>query len=352
MHTTKNIKWDNSGWNSDRQRDFEDLSLTGLEPGRVVGQFGQDYAVAFSGGLLRGSVSGAYDYLVDLGVRERPVIGDYVGISREGRIEELLSRTSSFMRLRPGTLSTTQIVVANVDLFAIVTAADRDLSANRVERFLQNLRGNATALVLVNKMDLADTPRDLVSDFARRLPQSRVTGVSTLSGTGFEVFEPWMAPGVTIAFLGSSGVGKSSMIRRLAGREDIAVSELRSGGKGRHTTSDRRIYSGPQGALLVDLPGVREVGLQGDGVGDAFSDLDQLAGRCKYRDCTHRQEPGCALRAAVETGTLEAERLENYLALQEEAASTTAALRARKKAREKEIGKAMRTFKKPGRAGP
>lgn len=349
MHTTQKIEWDNSGWSPDRQREFDGLSLPGLQPGRVIGQFGQDYAITYAGGFLRGAVSGSYGYLVDLGVRELPVIGDYVGISPEGRVEELLPRTSAFTRLRPGTVSTAQVMVANVDLFVIVTAADRDLSANRVERFLQGLWGTTTALVLVNKMDLAEEPAALISELARRLPQTQVAGVSTLSGLGFDVFEPWLAPGTTIALLGSSGVGKSSMIRRLAGRTDITVASLRTGGKGRHTTSDRRIYPGPEGALLVDLPGVREVGLQGDGLGSAFSDLDQLAAECRYRDCTHSQEPGCALRAAVETGSVERERFEHYLRLRREAESTTEAIRARKKAREKEIGKAIRTFRKPGR---
>jgi ribosome biogenesis GTPase len=262
-----------------------------------------------------------------------PVVGDWVAIGFDGDrglIHAVCKRTSYFSRNLPGRRkakggfehSKQQVIAANVDLVCIVSGLDQDFNLRRIERYL-TLVGNsgAKALILLNKTDLCDDPqscREQVLGIAGETPVHLCTAHNSAE---VKFILDYLKPGQTLAFLGSSGVGKSTLINTIIGeqRQKIgAVSE--SDGKGRHTTTHRELILLPQGGILMDNPGMRELHLWGEeeDLLESFTDIDKLAAHCKFNDCSHNSEPQCAVKAAIEEGRLNAQRLASFQKLKEE----------------------------------
>jgi ribosome biogenesis GTPase len=250
---------------------------------------------------------------------ERPVVGDWVALAGEpgdALVVERLVRRSTFARRRAGSegAARRQVIAANVDTAFLVTDA-RDFSPRRIERYLALAReANAEPVIVPTKLDLYPDLLDLASELRALAPDVAVHPVSSQTGAGFDRLDCYLEPGRTICLLGSSGVGKSTLANRLLGYNHLRTGQERRNGAGRHTTTHRELVLLPGGGLLIDNPGMREVGLWSaeDGVGETFDDVASLAGGCRFDDCRHDSEPGCAVQAAVEHGELRQERVASF----------------------------------------
>jgi ribosome biogenesis GTPase len=233
----------------------------------------------------------------------------------------VLTRRSKFSRKAAGFETEEQVLAANVDILFLINALDQGPNVRRIERYLTLAwESGAIPVVVLSKTDLCDDPAA-----ARELVEASAVGVdihltSTVTGEGVDELLSYVTGGRTVAVLGSSGAGKSTLINHLIGEERMATQEIREDGKGRHTTSHRELIVAPTGGLILDTPGMRELQLwdADEGIDQAFQDVAELASECRFRDCKHEGEPGCAVLAAVGDGSLEPERLESYRKLQRE----------------------------------
>jgi ribosome biogenesis GTPase len=300
-------------------------------------------------------------YLIELGTSGFPAVGDFVvatPVDRgEYRLRALLPRRNALARRKPGKRPDEQVAAANIDILAVVTTGGEDFSDRRIERYVETVSGEdrPEALAIVNKCDLLDEPASFVDYAQALLPTLRVVGVSAKTGAGMEELSARFTEGRTVALAGSSGVGKTSIIRALAGAEadpdDLRIGAVRSDEKGRHTTTVRTVYALPGAALVIDLPGMREVQVLGDDSGSgAFEDIEELAAECKFRDCRHMSEPQCAVKAAVRDGRISQERYQSYLELREEGSLNRAERQRQRQEWGKAIAKATRQYKKHGGA--
>ncbi|HEX6998972.1 MAG TPA: ribosome small subunit-dependent GTPase A [Gammaproteobacteria bacterium] len=259
-----------------------------------------------------------------LAPEERPVCGDWVAVAdgeERAVIHHVLDRRTALVRRAPGKDARPQVLAANVDVFFVVTSANQDLNERRLERYLAAVwNSGASPVIVLNKVDLVEDTSHMLEAIERVALDVPVVQASAKSGRGIDELRSHLAPGRTVAFVGSSGVGKSSLANRLLGREVQQVGELRADEKGRHTTTARQLVELPDGGVLIDTPGLRELGLIDDagGVDRSFPDVAAFAERCRFRDCRHSGEPGCAVVEAVERGELAPERLESYRKLVEE----------------------------------
>ena len=238
-------------------------------------------------------------------------------------IEATLPRRSKFSRKAAGDLTEEQIIAANIDVVFLVSGLDHDFNPRRIERYLVTAwDGGARPVILLNKADLvADDQARFVGEVEAIAAGTPVHLVSTRTRQGLELFDQYLSAGVTGAFLGSSGVGKSTLINALLGEDRQRTKEVREKDqRGRHTTTHRELLMLPSGGLLIDTPGMREMQLWEGNVEETFGDIETLAEGCQFRDCRHDREPNCAVRAAVEAGTLPAGRLESFQKLQQELA--------------------------------
>ncbi len=290
-------------------------------PARVSAQHRGEYDVLAELGELRAHVAGRLRHEASSGA-DLPAVGDWVAL-RETTIQGVLPRRSAFLRKVAWSQTEAQVLAANIDTVFVVSGLDDDFSVRRLERYLTLAwESGATPALVLTKADLCDDP------LARLLEAEQVAVgvpahvVSNLTGEGLEELAAYLAPAKTVALLGSSGVGKSSLANRLLGAEVQATKELAEDGTGRHTTTTRQLIRLAGGALLLDTPGLREVQLWSadDGIDEAFADVDELAAGCRFNDCAHRREPGCAVQAAIDQGRLPRERLQSYRALQRELA--------------------------------
>lgn len=319
--------------------------------GRVVAQDGPLLYVVSPEGAGYSRPSGRLGYLMELGTEPVPAVGDYVELDdgAESPVRRVLPRRSVYERKEAGDRAQAQVICANVDLALIVTTAPaatvrdeadttalHDFSVRRVERFIATLDPSVRPVVVVNKCDLIEDEDRVRAAIEAELPGTDVRMVSALSGTGVDAVRDLVAAGTTAVLVGSSGSGKSTLIARLTG-ETVRTGSIREhDGRGRHTTTGRRTYAMDGGGLLVDTPGMREVQLWSDDaapeqLGSAFPEIDRYAADCRFSDCRHQGEPGCAVQAAVQAGEITHDRYLAYLELKEE--QSVAAARREKRER-------------------
>jgi ribosome biogenesis GTPase len=305
------------GWDDAFAASFEPYDS--CIPARVSAQHRGEYDVLTERGELRVRVTGRLRHEA-ASTAALPAVGDWVAL-REETIQAVLPRRSAFARKVAWSQTEAQVLAANLDTVFVVSGLDGDFNLRRLERYLTLAweSGASPALVL--------TKADLCEDVARVLFEVEqvalgvpVHVVSNVTGAGLEELSPYLAPARTIVLLGSSGVGKSTLANRLLGEELQATKEIADDGRGRHTTTGRQLIRLTGGALLVDTPGLREIQLwdADEGIQEAFADVDELAADCRFNDCAHMREPGCAVQAAIDDGRLPRERLQSYRALQRE----------------------------------
>ncbi len=347
------------GWGEPFASAFAPFAREGLVAARVVGQQGS-YRLATGEAELSAEAAGRLR-------REPgglPAVGDWVALDSgsggsPARIRAVLPRRSRFSRKVPGNRATEQVVAANLDTVLLVSGLDGDWNPRRIERYLAAAwTSGASPVVVLNKADRAEDPeaRELATaEVALGVPVHRV---SARTGEGVAALAVYFPEGATVGLLGSSGVGKSTLVNRILCEEIQQTGEVRaSDDRGRHTTTRRELFRTPWGGLVLDTPGMRELQLWdgGEGVEAVFSDVETLAQGCRFRDCRHQGEPGCAVGAAVAAGTLDAERFESYQKLGREVEQlrqkTDVQAREREKQRVKAIHKAADRYQPRGPRG-
>ncbi|MFN8222028.1 MAG: ribosome small subunit-dependent GTPase A [Gaiellales bacterium] len=336
------------GWDDAYAEQFAPYAAQGYAPGRVVIQHRGAYDVLTANGELRCDVRGRlFDEATS--PADLPAVGDWVAITvhsgeARGTVEALLPRRTRFSRKTAWQAAEEQVIAANVDVVFLTSSLNEELNLRRLERYLILAReSGATPVIVLTKADLAETVVETilaVEEIARGIP---VIPISSRTGMGLDVVRSYLQPGVTAALLGSSGVGKSTLVNTLAGEEVLETRAIREDGKGRHTTSHRELVRLPGGALIIDTPGMRELQLwvADEGLEETFADVTALFEHCRFSDCAHDREPGCAVKAALADGTLAPERWESYLKLEAELAYLDRRLDKRAQSEERKRWKAL-----------
>ena len=273
-------------------------------------------------------------------------VGDWVLLNADGpKVDRVLNRFGLFQRRAAGTNSDVQLIAANVDTLFIVTSANRDFNIARLERYLAIAHdAGAFPVIVITKAERVDSVSDFVSQASALSPGVLVEALDARSPDDVEVLLPWCESGQTVALLGSSGVGKSTLVNTLTGDHQVTKEVREDDQRGRHTTTSRSMHRLPQGGWLVDTPGMRELQLVdiGDALDNVFAEVAALASQCRFSDCSHESEPGCAVRAAIEAGALDAERLRRYRKLLSEDRRNTETV-AERRSRDKNFGKMIKS---------
>lgn len=341
------------GWDPES---FLSEPLVDLVPARVISVYGEYSKILTYRGERKGISSG-----VLLSSGESPVAGDWILVREiEGDdlciVEKILPRKTFLRRANPGKRNQSQAIASNIDLLLVIMGLDNDYSPRRIERylFLAKTSGADVAIVL-NKRDLCEDPETKFSEIKKIAGEIPVLIISALDDSQTQGLMEWIHPGKTIAFLGSSGAGKSTIINSLLGVEVQKTNTLKiSDGTGRHTTTHRELFLLPQGGILMDNPGIREVGLFSEGAENeielVFPEIASAALECRFRDCKHREEPGCAVLAAIAEGKIEEERYASYRKLLKELQAhkvLTDPIEARKRKQwDKQMSKAIKSMQK------
>lgn len=309
---------------SERYRQ-EASSYEGLFLARVIAQYKDLYKVATIDGEIMAEISGKLRYTADA-LPDYPAVGDFVMIDRiddqsgNAVIRHILTRKSMFTRRAAGTGQDVQIVAANIDTVFICMGLSQDFNLRRLERYLSIAwDSGARPVIVLTKSDLCDDLPAKLAGVAETAIGVEVVVTSGLTENGYQQILKYVKPDQTIAFIGSSGVGKSTLINRLLGETVIVTGATGKEDQGRHTTTVRQLFLLPSGGAVIDTPGMRELGLENANLSRTFTDIDELAAECRFNDCRHENEPGCAVRQAIEAGELTEERLLSYKKLQKEA---------------------------------
>lgn len=326
-----------------------------LIPARVIVQEKELYKIVSKDGEQLATVSGKFRYLAKV-VSEYPAVGDFVMVDHTGSdgyavIHAVLPRKSVFTRRAAGTLNREQVVAANIDTVLICMSLNNDFNVRRLERYLSIAwDSGATPVIIFTKADLCEDIADKLSQAESVALMVDMVVTSVISENGIDDIMPYLKKGKTASFIGSSGVGKSTLINRLLGSDRIATNGLRNDDKGRHTTTHRELILLENGALVVDTPGMRELGMWGvdSGIDTTFADIEELARNCKFKNCTHTKEPGCAVRMAIVDGSLSEDRYRSFTKLTAENAyaEDSESYLAAKEKKFKEIAKYNKANKK------
>jgi ribosome biogenesis GTPase len=334
------------GWNAELASAFEQLQDDNLFPARISAQHRGEFALLAEDGEVRARAAGRLFYAHQVG-GQLPAVGDWVAVTPPATIASILPRRSAFIRKNAGHDSTEQVLAANVDSAFLLAGLDDDFSLRRLERYITIAwESGAQPIIVLTKADLSlevDEAVLAVETVAIGVP---VHPISNVTGDGLAALDAYLQPGHTVVLLGSSGVGKSTLLNRLAGEEVMLTREVAADGTGRHTTTHRELVQLPRGGMVIDTPGLRELQFWEGDLTAAFEDLEALALECKFRNCAHISEPGCAVQAAVDDGTLELDRLRSWRKLQREleaiAARTDTRLRIARKKRWKQMASVTR----------
>jgi ribosome biogenesis GTPase len=317
------------GWTSEWAK-----AMTALDPGdvfapaRVVEERRGSYRLLWQGGELWAEVSGRMRY-VAFGPEDLPAVGDWVTVAprveeARGTIHHVLPRRTCLVRKAPDRPARAQLLAANVDTVFAMCSANLDFSPRRLERILTLAReGGARSVVVLSKLDVAEALESKLELARVAAPDVALLALSARTGEGVDALAPYLGAGSSVVLLGSSGVGKSTLVNRLLGEERLATQEVRDADdKGRHTTTHRELVPLPTGGVLIDTPGLREVGLWEDegAVDAAFPEIEALLGQCRFTDCAHEGEPGCAVEASLDQGEIDPGRYQSYLRLKRETA--------------------------------
>ena len=314
------------GWHPGLDEHFAPFREQGLAPARVVREHKHLYTVNGEHGELMAEVSGKLMHRA-MSRSDYPAVGDWVAVQPRadegaGTIHAILPRQSSFSRGVAGGQTDEQVVAANVDTALLVSGLDGDFNLRRIERYLTLAwQSGASPVIVLNKADVCDEVDGRIDQVESIAPGATVLAVSALQGLGMDALRQHVRPGQTAVLLGSSGVGKSTLINSLLGTARQRVEAVREDDShGRHTTTYRELILLPDGGMIIDTPGMRELQLWTDAeaLDGAFQDIDALAAQCRFRDCGHNREPGCVVRAALLSGALDRRRFQSYLKLQKE----------------------------------
>lgn len=333
------------GWDEFFAASFADYARDGYAAGRVLLQHNRTYVLHTKDGEMPAETAGRLRHQAR-GNADLPAVGDWVVIRVRGggewkaTIHEVLPRRSMFSRKMAGSRTEEQIVAANIDTLFLVTGLDNDFNPRRIERYLIMAReSGARPVVILNKADVGEALEEKRKDVEAVALEVPVIIMSAKQGEGLEQLMPYLEAGQTVSLIGSSGVGKSTIINRLLGREKQKTSDVReSDERGQHTTTHRELLMLPTGALIIDTPGMRELQLlvRDQGLRDTFDDIRALGENCHFRDCQHQNEPQCAVKAALESAELDAERFANYRKMQDEMAALAIKQNVRASEAEKE----------------
>ncbi len=292
--------------------------------GRVISQSKELYRVITQDAELFAEVSGKFRYDAKR-LSNFPAVGDFVMLDRShgdngnGIISHVLTRKSVFERKAAGQSNEAQVVAANIDIVFICSALNNDYNLRRLERYLSIAwSSGALPVVVLTKSDICEDTEEKLAEVSAVAIGADVLITSGMVPDTLTKLRAYLQNGVTAAFIGSSGVGKSTLINALVGDERLRTAEIRGDDKGRHTTTRRELILLPQGGIVIDTPGMREIGVDSADIAKAFADIDALTAQCRFHDCTHKSEPGCAVIAAIEKGQLDAKRLESYFKLKKE----------------------------------
>ncbi|HIW33553.1 MAG TPA: ribosome small subunit-dependent GTPase A [Candidatus Paenibacillus intestinavium] len=352
------MKLEDLGWNPYFENVRVEKNYSRNMMGRVIAEYKHLYKVYTEDGECAAEVTGklrhqATNRAMFPAVGDWVVVQDLVGESKK-LIQEVLPRQSKFSRKVAGAVIEEQIVASNVDTIFLVNALNHDFNVRRIERALiLAWEGGAQPVIILSKGDLCDDVASKISEVESVAVGVPIHVITAVEADGCEAVREYIQPGKTIALIGSSGVGKSTLINRILGEELQRVNEVREGDdRGKHTTTHRQLLLIPEGGLIMDTPGMRELQLwdADEGVSSTFEDVDSLIAQCRFSDCNHNNEPGCAVRAALTNGELEQSRYNNYLKMNRELAyinsKASANLRNEQKSKGKQISMYLKTKNK------